>query len=121
MASRPQEYITLDGRVSNDIPEGYHGIALVYRNKRIDLGSIHYKCKTNMSIPHKNIGPIWIVLLFMVLGISMPKRAEEYVMQRQEDYEKEISKSKLARLPKDIFIFFSCIHFCGRTKFTIIF
>ncbi|KAL9977773.1 hypothetical protein ACROYT_G015213 [Oculina patagonica] len=93
MASRPQEYITLDGRVSNDIPEGYHGIALVYRNKRIDLGSIHYKCKTNMSIPHKNIGPIWIVLLFMVLGISMPKRAEEYVMQRQEDYEKEISKN----------------------------
>lgn len=53
MASRPQEYITLDGRVTNNIPEGYHGIALVYRNKQIDLGSIHYKCKTNMSIPHK--------------------------------------------------------------------
>lgn len=53
MASRPEEYITLDGRVTNNIPEGYHGIALVYRNKRIDLGSIHYKCKTNMSIPHK--------------------------------------------------------------------
>lgn len=34
--------------------EGYHGIALVYRSKRIDLGSIHYKCKTNMSIPHKS-------------------------------------------------------------------
>jgi len=55
MATRPEEYITLDGRVTNNIPEGYHGIALMYRNKRIDLGSVHYKCKTNMSIPHKVI------------------------------------------------------------------
>ena len=53
MATIPEEYITLDGRVTNNIPEGYHGIALMYRNKRIDLGSVHYKCKTNMSIPHK--------------------------------------------------------------------
>ena len=53
MATRPEEYITLDGRVTNNIPEGYHGIALMYRNKRIDLASVHYKCKTNMSIPHK--------------------------------------------------------------------
>lgn len=55
MATRPEEYITLDGRITTNIPEGYHGIALAYRGKRIDLGSLHYQCKTNMSIPHKVI------------------------------------------------------------------
>ena len=53
MATRPEEYITLEGPNTNNIPEGYHGIALAYRGKRIDLGSVHYQCKTNMSIPHK--------------------------------------------------------------------
>lgn len=55
MATRPEEYIFLDGRITINIPEGYHGIALAYRGKRIDLGSLHYQCKTNMSIPHKII------------------------------------------------------------------
>ena len=63
MATRPEEYITLDGRVTNNIPEGYHGIALMYRNKRIDLGSVHYKCKTNMSIPHKAINNNMVISL----------------------------------------------------------
>ncbi|CAH3162441.1 unnamed protein product [Porites lobata] len=92
MATRPDEYITLDGRVTNNIPEGYHEIVLMYRNKRIDLRSVHYKCKANMSIPHKminnnmNIGPIWVLLLFQLLQIPMPKKSVE----RQEQYDREI-------------------------------
>ena len=53
MATKADEYISADGRQTNNIPEGYHGIALSYKDKRIDLGSTHYQCKTNMSIPHK--------------------------------------------------------------------
>ena len=53
MATKADEYISADGRQTNNTPEGYHGIALSYRDKRIDLGSTHYQCKTNMSIPHK--------------------------------------------------------------------
>ncbi|KAK3746103.1 hypothetical protein QZH41_015520 [Actinostola sp. cb2023] len=53
MASRAEEYVTLDGQMTTNTTEGYHSIALIYRDKRIDLGSIHYTCKTNMSIPHK--------------------------------------------------------------------
>ena len=67
MATRPEEYITLDGRVTNNIPEGYHGIALMYRNKRIDLGSVHYKCKTNMSIPHKVINNNMVMSLTHII------------------------------------------------------
>lgn len=53
MATKADEYISTDGRQTNNTPEGYHGIALSYRDKRIDLGSTHYQCKTNMSIRHK--------------------------------------------------------------------
>ena len=67
MATRPEEYITLDGRVTNNVPEGYHGIALMYRNKRIDLGSVHYKCKTNMSIPHKVINNNMVISLTHII------------------------------------------------------
>ena len=53
MATKADEYISTDVRQTNNTPEGYHGIALSYRDKRIDLGSMHYQCKTNMPIPHK--------------------------------------------------------------------
>lgn len=53
MATKATIYISTDGRQTNNTPEGYHGIALSYSDIRIDFGSTHYQCKTNMSIPHK--------------------------------------------------------------------
>ena len=71
MAARPQEYISLEGRVTDNIPEGYHGIALAYRGKRIDLGSVHYQCKTNMSIPHKVTVPTLLYFLSVTPRVAM--------------------------------------------------
>ena len=59
MADKPQEYITPTGKVTTNSVEGFHGLALKYRGKRIDLGPAHYCCKTNMAVCHKNLGPIW--------------------------------------------------------------
>lgn len=53
MADRPQDYVTERGRVTTNSVEGFHGVALMYRDKRTDLGHTHYVCKTNMSICHK--------------------------------------------------------------------
>ena len=50
MADRPQDYVTEQGRVTTNSIEGFHGVALMYRDKRTDLGHTHYICKTNMSI-----------------------------------------------------------------------
>jgi len=33
--------------------EGFHGLSLMYREKRTDLGHNHYICKSNMGICHK--------------------------------------------------------------------
>jgi len=33
--------------------EGFHGLALKYRGKKVDLHHSHYICKTNMAIYHK--------------------------------------------------------------------
>lgn len=53
MAEKPQDYITSRGRMTTNTVEGFHGLALMYRGKRIDLGHRHYVCKTNMAICHK--------------------------------------------------------------------
>ena len=53
MAKRPQEYVTPEGRVTTNSIEGFLGLALKYRGKRIDLHHTHYTCKTNMAIYHK--------------------------------------------------------------------
>ena len=53
MADRPQEYVTPNGKVTTNSIEGFHGMALKYRSKRIDLKHAHYCCKTNMAICHK--------------------------------------------------------------------
>ena len=50
MADKPQEYITPTGKVTTNSVEGFHGLALKYRGKRIDLGPAHYCCKTNMAV-----------------------------------------------------------------------
>ena len=53
MASRPQDNVTPQGRMMTNSVEGFHGLALVYRDKRTDLGHCHYVCKTNMAVCHK--------------------------------------------------------------------
>lgn len=53
MASRPQDYVSVHGRMTTNAVEGFHGLALMYRDKRTDLGSKHYICKTNMAVCHK--------------------------------------------------------------------
>ena len=59
MADKPQEYITPTCKGTTNSVEGFHGLALKYCGKRIDLGPAHYRCKTNMAVCHKNLGPIW--------------------------------------------------------------
>lgn len=47
--------VTPGGRQTTNAVEGFHGLALMYRDKRTDLGHEHYTCKTNMGICHKVI------------------------------------------------------------------
>ena len=53
MAARPQGYVSLGGCMTTNTVEGFHGLALMYRDKRTDLGHTHYVCKINMAICHK--------------------------------------------------------------------
>ena len=53
MSKHPQEYVTAEGRVTTNSIEAFHGLALKYHGKRIDLHHTHYTCKTNMAICHK--------------------------------------------------------------------
>lgn len=53
MSARPQDYVSIHGRMTTNAVEGFHGLALMYRDKRTDLGHLHYVCKTNMAICHK--------------------------------------------------------------------
>ena len=53
------------GRLTTNSVEGFHGLALVYRDKRTDLCHTHYVCKTNMAICHK-VGNIWSAKIFRI-------------------------------------------------------
>ena len=77
MFERPQEYVTSKGKVTTNSIEGFHGLALKCRNKKVDL---HYCCKTNMAICHKNLGPIWKIICMRAMGIQMPGNAVQYIL-----------------------------------------
>ena len=49
MASRAQDYITPQGRMTTNAAEGFHGLCLMCHDKRTDLAHIHHTCKTNMA------------------------------------------------------------------------
>jgi len=49
----PQDYVSDHGRLTTNTVEGFHGLALIYRDKRTDLSHTHYVCKTNMAVCHK--------------------------------------------------------------------
>ena len=53
IAKRPQDYVTLSGRMTTNTVEGFYGVALMYLGKQTDLEHRHYICKTNMSVCHK--------------------------------------------------------------------
>ena len=53
MAAHPQDNVSERGRLTTNTVEGFHGLTLLYRDKKTDLGHAHYTCKTNMSICHK--------------------------------------------------------------------
>ncbi len=53
MAEKPQDYVSPGGRMTTNSVEGFHGLSLMYRDKRTDLEHKHYVCKSNMAICHK--------------------------------------------------------------------
>ena len=63
MSAHPQHYVSDHGRLTTNTVEGFHGLALVYRDKRTDLCHTHYTCKTNMAICHKVIGNIGLAVI----------------------------------------------------------
>ena len=88
MAGRPQEYVTPNGKVTTNSVEGFHGLALKYRSKRIDLKHAHYCCKTNMVICHKNLGPLWKLITLCEMGVDIPAEAVEFMLKEQETWKK---------------------------------
>ena len=87
MAGKPQEYITAAGKVTTNAVEGFHGLALKYRGKRIDLLSTHYCCKTNMAVCHKNLGPIWKLICQCEMGVDIPEDALSTILNEQKLWE----------------------------------
>ena len=83
MSARPQEYVTSKGKLTTNSIEGFHGLALKYRNKKVDLNTVHYCCKTNMAICHKNLGPIWKLICMCEMGIDVPESALQYILGEQ--------------------------------------
>ena len=62
MAARPQDYVSLGGRMTTNTVEGFRHWCI----ERTDLGHAHYTCKTNMAICHKvrcfDINSTWTAL-----------------------------------------------------------
>ena len=100
---RPQDYVTQQGRQTTNVVEGYHGLALMYRDKKTDLGHHHYTSNTDMATCHKvsihnhnllfffffqNLGPIWKVLCCFRMGVPVPLRAVNNIISEQSDWEK---------------------------------
>ena len=84
MAGKPQKYITVAGKVTTNAVEGFHGLALKYCGKRIDLLSTHYCCKTNMVVCHKNLGPIWKLIYLCEMGVHIPEDAQSTISNEQK-------------------------------------
>ena len=84
MAGKPQEYITTTGKVTTNAVEGFHGLALKYCGKRIDLLTTYYCCKTNMAVCHKNLGPIWKLICLCEMGVDIPVDALSAILNEQK-------------------------------------
>lgn len=114
MSERPQDYITPSGRMTTNTVEGFHGLTLMYRDKRTDFGHKHYVCKTNMGVCHKvhnlqnilsssslallypclqNLGPMWKVLCCAMMGVPVPLQAANAILEEQQQWERKWSKT----------------------------
>lgn len=67
MTEKPEEYVHQRGRRTTNVAEGFHGTALAYREKSIDLGCRHYEYKTNMAILHR-----YEIIMLTQKGFSLP-------------------------------------------------
>ena len=84
MVAKPQDYTTPSGKVTTNVVEGFHGLALKYRGKRIDLWHMHYCCKTNMAMCYKNLGPIWKLVSLCKMGVDVPEQAVSAILAEQD-------------------------------------
>ena len=89
MADKPQEYITTTGKVTINAIEGFHGLALKYWGKRVDLAHTHYCTKTNMAVCHKNLGPIWKIICLCEMGVDIPEAAVSAILDEQQLWSKQ--------------------------------
>ena len=92
MADKPQEYITTTGKVITNSVEGFHGTALKYRGKRIDLLNTHYCCKTNMAVCHKNLGSIWKLIYLCKMGVDIPEDVLSTILNEQKVWEQSLER-----------------------------
>jgi len=106
MAKRPQEYVTPQGRVTTNSIEGFHGLALKYHGKKVDLHHSHYTCKTNMAICHtviaiialltkllylftiQNIGPLWKVVCLWKMGVDVPSPGVVTILKEHVNWQR---------------------------------
>ena len=117
MASRTQEYVTHNGKVTTNSLEGFHGLALKYCGKRIDLHHSHYTCKTNMAICHKvlkihiidshiliclfqNLGPLWKLLCLWEMGVDVLRSAVATVVIEHSKWHKQQTHRRKPEYPK---------------------
>ena len=118
MAAKPQEYVTPAGRMTTNSLEGFHGMALKYRQKRIDLHHNHYTCKTNMAICHKvtqiycaNLtvmhGSLFRILdhcgkfsVFWEMGVDVPRSAVMTIVKEHLKWQKQRAHRGEPEYPK---------------------
>ena len=97
MASKAQEYITSVGQMTMNSLEGFHGIALKYRQKRVDLHHNHYTCKKNQygHLPQGKgscmyLGPLWKLLCLWQMGIvDAPTLAVTIIVKEHIAWQKQ--------------------------------
>ena len=78
-----EEYVKSKGKLTTNSIEGLHGLELKYQNKRTDLNTIHYCCKTNRATCHKNLGPICILICKCETCIDVLQNAIKYMLSEQ--------------------------------------
>ena len=105
MANKPQDYISTRGRTTTNAVEGFHGLALVYRDKRILTWVTHTTCarqicqfatryKLQFCTYYKNsyiqnLGPIWKLLCCGAMRVDIPAAAVEEVLKEHRAWEKQ--------------------------------
>lgn len=95
MAENPEEFISTSGPVTTNIAEGFHGLALMYRDKKAPLKARHYKVKTDMAFLHKNIGPKWKLEFLKRVKVPVSIASQKFINEEQTAFEngKEVAQT----------------------------